>query len=83
MVHIALLAGLILSTTIVKSLVLDTRAVKPYINNSLEHGVNTECKTCPYSLCPNVAAYGSEDPVKLTCWTHGDVINRGGDDGNK
>jgi hypothetical protein len=63
--------------------VLDTRAVKPYINNSLEHSVNTECKTCLYSLCPNVAAYESEDPVKLTCWTHGDVISRGENDRNK
>jgi hypothetical protein len=83
MVRVSLLLGLTISATGVIAVVLDTRAVKPYINNSLEHGVNTECKTCPYSLCTNVAAYESEDPIKLTCWTHGDVISRGGNDGNK
>jgi hypothetical protein len=74
---------LVLLTTIVNAAVLDTGAVKPYINNSLKDGVNTECKNCPYSLCPNIAAYESEDPVNLTCWTHGGLISRSGNDGNK
>jgi hypothetical protein len=83
MVQIALLGSLLLSAACVNSAVLNDRAVKPYINNTLEHGVVTECKTCPYSLCPNVAAYEYDDSLKLTCWTHGDVISRGGNDGNK
>ena len=47
------------------------------LNNTVEKGVNTECKSRPYTLCTNVAAYGYEygvENVTLTCWTSGTVI---------
>lgn len=45
---------------------------KPYITTEAEY--NTECKTCPRSLCPNVANYGVYDQVNVTCWTRGTKI---------
>lgn len=52
-------------------------AFKPPINNTLEKGVETECKTCPYSLCTNKAFYEYDTQVTLLCWTRGTEI--GGD----
>ncbi|KAH8601108.1 hypothetical protein B0O99DRAFT_681143 [Bisporella sp. PMI_857] len=49
----------------------------PNITNTVERGMNTECKKCPYSLCANIAAYDSEQSVTSTCWTRGTEI--GGD----
>lgn len=49
-------------------------AFKPPINNTLEPGVTTECKTCPYKLCTNKAYYDYNTQVSLTCWTRGTVI---------
>jgi len=49
-----------------------TAAVKPYINSTAEY--NTECKTCPHSLCPNKVAYGYGDNFNATCWTRGTKI---------
>ncbi|KAF2874383.1 hypothetical protein BDV95DRAFT_627098 [Massariosphaeria phaeospora] len=49
--------------------------VKPYITMTVEHGLNTECKTCPRSLCPNQLAYDNyEDIFNATCWTRGTKI---------
>ena len=45
------------------------------ISSSIEKGVNTECKTCPYSLCTNKAAYDGSTGVTLLCWTRGTVID--------
>ncbi|CZT47113.1 uncharacterized protein RSE6_07642 [Rhynchosporium secalis] len=50
-------------------------AFKPPINNTLEHAVATECKTCPYSLCTNKAFYDYDTAVTLLCWTRGTVID--------
>lgn len=36
--------------------------------------VNTECKTCSHTLCPNKLYYGQEDPLNVTCWTIGTKI---------
>ncbi|POS75078.1 hypothetical protein DHEL01_v206520 [Diaporthe helianthi] len=44
------------------------------IPSRVENGINTECKTCPYSLCPNQLAIGSGEDLTLTCWTYGDNI---------
>ncbi|KAM3075549.1 hypothetical protein ACMFMG_007691 [Clarireedia jacksonii] len=52
-------------------------AFKPPINNTLEHAVETECKTCPYSLCTNKVFYEYDTQLTLVCWTSGTVI--GGD----
>jgi hypothetical protein len=81
MLGLSILAVLAISATGLDAAV--TRAVKPSINNTVESGMMTECKTCPYSLCTNKAYYGylAEETVTLTCYTFGDVI--GGDDGNK
>ncbi|KAF2643619.1 hypothetical protein P280DRAFT_394935 [Massarina eburnea CBS 473.64] len=46
---------------------------KAFITSQAE--VNTECKTCPRSLCPNVVAYAQEgDLFNVTCWTRGTKI---------
>jgi hypothetical protein len=35
----------------------------------------TECKTCPYSLCPNKGAYGGRFiNITINCWTEGTSI---------
>lgn len=47
-------------------------AVKPYIETAAEY--NTECKTCPRSLCPNKIDYGTDDKLNVTCWTRGTKI---------
>jgi len=47
---------------------------KPAINNTLEKGVETECKTCPYTLCTNKAFYTYSTAVTLVCWTRGTRI---------
>lgn len=50
-------------------------AFKPPINNTLEHAVETECKTCPYSLCTNKEFYEYDTQLTLVCWTSGTVID--------
>ena len=46
---------------------------KAFIESQAE--VNTECKTCPRSLCPNVVAYSQEGEFfNVTCWTRGTKI---------
>ncbi|KAH7082966.1 hypothetical protein BKA63DRAFT_387494, partial [Paraphoma chrysanthemicola] len=46
---------------------------KPYVTTQAE--VNTECKTCPRSLCPNKLYYDQEgDNFNVTCWTRGTKI---------
>lgn len=47
-------------------------AIKPYITTAAEY--NTECKTCPRSLCPNRLYYSTEDTLNVTCWTRGTKI---------
>lgn len=44
------------------------------VPSRVEDGIQTECKTCPYKLCTNVAAYEYEHETTLTCWTRGDSI---------
>ncbi|KAF2853154.1 hypothetical protein T440DRAFT_444950 [Plenodomus tracheiphilus IPT5] len=46
--------------------------LKAYIATSAEF--NTECKTCPRSLCPNQLYYGQGDSFNTTCWTRGTKI---------
>lgn len=46
--------------------------VKPYIASTAEY--NTECKTCPRSLCPNTVYYSTDDTFNATCWTRGTKI---------
>lgn len=38
-------------------------------------GINTECKTCPNSLCSNKNFYGGLMMFRATCWTNGEKIN--------
>ncbi|KAF1957133.1 hypothetical protein CC80DRAFT_412006 [Byssothecium circinans] len=46
---------------------------KAFLTSQAE--VNTECKTCPRSLCPNVVAYEQEGALfNVTCWTRGTKI---------
>jgi hypothetical protein len=47
---------------------------KTSLNNTVEHGVDTECKTCPFVLCPNKLYYESDTNVTLTCFTEGTEI---------
>jgi hypothetical protein len=46
--------------------------VKPYITTAAEY--NTECKTCPRSLCTNKLAYSTDEQFNATCWTRGTKI---------
>lgn len=47
-------------------------ANESYITAQAEY--NTECKTCPHSLCTNKVAYEYEDVFNATCWTRGTAI---------
>lgn len=58
--------------TLVATAVTVRAQVKPYISTETEY--NTECKTCPRSLCPNQIAYGYNDALNVTCWTRGTKI---------
>ncbi|KAJ4416875.1 hypothetical protein N0V82_006514 [Gnomoniopsis sp. IMI 355080] len=44
------------------------------VPSRVEDGIQTECKTCPYSQCTNIAAYEYDQSLNLTCWTRGDAI---------
>lgn len=44
------------------------------IPSRVESGIQTECKTCPYSLCTNQLALEYATEMTLTCWTYGDNI---------
>jgi hypothetical protein len=44
----------------------------PYVTTQAEY--NTECKTCPRSLCPNVVNYGMGDEFNVTCYNFGTNI---------
>ncbi|KUI64207.1 hypothetical protein VM1G_11009 [Cytospora mali] len=55
----------------------DLRARHPNtttIASRVQDGIQTECKTCPYELCTNHAAYYYNEYMTLTCWTYGDNI---------
>ncbi|OCL14595.1 hypothetical protein AOQ84DRAFT_280768 [Glonium stellatum] len=69
------IALLLLAAALASSAAVRVSHPKPSINNTVEHGVSTECKTCPYSLCTNKLYYDSDTPaVVLQCWTHGTEI---------
>jgi len=72
------------------ALALDVAAAAPgYINSTVEDGIETACKVCPWDKCINTKVYPYFDEnmlvtysnVTLVCWTRGD--NVGGTDGNK
>ncbi|KAF2706158.1 hypothetical protein K504DRAFT_438186 [Pleomassaria siparia CBS 279.74] len=44
----------------------------PSINTTAEY--NTECKTCPHSLCTNKLWYTYDEGFNVTCWTRGTTI---------
>lgn len=46
--------------------------LKEHISTEAEY--NTECKTCPRSLCPNELYYETADAFNVTCWTRGTRI---------
>lgn len=72
-IHKLLIAALALSIGVNAKASIKS-ATKPSINGTLEFGVETECKTCPYTLCTNKAFYGYDTQVTLTCWTEGTSI---------
>ncbi|CAN8101229.1 unnamed protein product [Discula destructiva] len=45
-----------------------------WVPSTVESGIQTECKTCPYSLCTNAAAYEYDHDMSLTCWTRGTTV---------
>lgn len=68
------LSNLLVLVPLAAGAILDNRQDNvTTIPSSLESGINTECKTCPYSLCTNQLAITSGD-LTLTCWTYGDNI---------
>lgn len=40
---------------------------KQVINGTVEYV--TQCKSCPYTLCPNILNPWYDEIVTLTCWT--------------
>ncbi|TVY41086.1 hypothetical protein LSUB1_G001098 [Lachnellula subtilissima] len=70
------------------ALALDV-VVAANINSTVEPGIETACKVCPWQKCVNTKVYPyfdeateqDYDNVTLVCWTRGE--NVGGADGNK
>lgn len=44
------------------------------VPSRVEDGIQTECKTCPYELCTNAAAYLYGQDLTLACWTRGGTV---------
>lgn len=71
------------------ALILALDVVAANINSTVEYGIETACKVCPWQKCINTKAYPFYDEateedysnVTLVCWTRGE--NVGGADGNK
>ena len=75
MIRAVYLSNLLVVVPFVAGAVLDARQDNTTtIPSRVESGIQTECKTCPYSLCTNQLEllYGTE--ITLTCWTYGDNI---------
>ena len=56
----------------------ETSAISPYYDSvwaKVSAGISTECKACPYSLCPNQDFYGSLYMFRASCWATGQTIN--------
>lgn len=49
-------------------------SVNTTVPSTVEDGIQTECKTCPYSLCTNIEPYEYGHEMNLTCWTEGEKI---------
>lgn len=64
--------SLLLRLALLSPLCTVIAAAKPYVTNWVE--IETECKTCPHSLCPNKIAYELGEYLNATCWTHGTKI---------
>ncbi|TVY30220.1 hypothetical protein LHYA1_G000703 [Lachnellula hyalina] len=71
------------------TLALALDVVAANINSTVELGIETACKVCPWQKCINTKVYPyfddateqDYDNVTLVCWTRGE--NVGGADGNK
>lgn len=71
----ARLSNLLVVAPLVAGAILDTRQDNATtIPSRVESGIQTECKTCPYSLCTNQLALEYSTEMTLTCWTYGDNI---------
>lgn len=72
----SILSSLLFASTAIghRSFLLPRQANDTTVPSRVEKGIQTECKTCPYSLCTNKAAYEYEQDMTLTCWTKGDTI---------
>lgn len=68
------LATLFIVTSVAGRELRDRQSNTTTIASRVEDGIQTECKTCPYELCTNHAAYEYNAYMTLTCWTYGDVI---------
>lgn len=75
MIRATFLSSLLAVVPFVAGAMVESRqANATTISSRLESGINTECKTCPYSLCPNQLAFEYNTEIILTCWTYGDNI---------
>lgn len=69
------LSNLLAAVPFVAGAILETRQDNATtIPSRVDSGIQTECKTCPYSLCPNQLAFDYGTEMTLTCWTYGDNI---------
>lgn len=75
MIRATSLSNLLAVVPFVAGAILETRQDNATtIPSRVDGGINTECKTCPYSLCPNQLAFDNANQMTLTCWTYGDNI---------
>lgn len=63
---LGLLPAMALATPVMDTLSIEV-APKQVVNGTVEY--TTQCKTCPYNLCPNVVVPWGGDNVTLSCWT--------------
>ncbi|KAI9899409.1 hypothetical protein N3K66_005870 [Trichothecium roseum] len=69
---VGLLPALVVAAPYLQTLSIEVEPKQVIVNGTVEY--TSQCKTCPYNLCPNINVPWGGDNVTLTCWTNGDKI---------
>lgn len=64
---VGLLPALAVAAPYLQTLSIEVEPKQVIVNGTVEY--TSQCKTCPYNLCPNVNVPWGGDNVTLTCWT--------------